>query len=240
MHSFGWNIKHADADRQRSLRKKCSIAFLLMNSSDYYSKASGSRMWKWTRGCERNKRPEELLFKYLMIRMNHCMTLCMRTWYGLRQPWFCQRFIYWKVTTKSWIFFFYIKDYYFCVTSQHLYLYLVIYCDQHNKYFTWVSGSFFPFWSFYVHSCMHFESWSPWNLMPSNHGLKKIQRLRTPGLICVRRSVPLTPPRGTWVFEWQRDTAGWFWALWFHSPSRRAAPPQSYSLLELRRDNSSK
>lgn len=46
-------------------------------------------------------------------------------------------------------------------------------------------------------------------------------------------SSPQTPPRGTWVFGWQPDTAGWSLALWCHSPSEKAAPPLSCSPSEL-------
>lgn len=40
---------------------------------------------------------------------------------------------------------------------------------------------------------------------------------------------PRTRPHVTWVSEWRRDTAGWFWVLWFRSPWGTAGPPLNCS-----------
>lgn len=40
---------------------------------------------------------------------------------------------------------------------------------------------------------------------------------------------PRTRLHVTWVSEWRRDTAGWFWVLWFRSPWGTAGPLQNCS-----------
>lgn len=47
--------------------------------------------------------------------------------------------------------------------------------------------------------------------------------------VCVCVFWPRTRLHVTWVSEWRRDTAGWFWVLWFHSPWGTAGPLQSCS-----------